>query len=131
MIEDHEVDALREIAIRIRSHAEQPQYGGFPGGDPRDFSPDPECCTADELERHRIACHEWEEGRGVDIGGPHIALDAHPDIEPDCIVRYADGSGHMTVNAYGLGVYTYRDDELVRLAQDLDDLVDRIRQVSP
>ena len=37
-------------------------YGFFPGGDPRAFTPDEECCSSEELENHRLACEAWDRG---------------------------------------------------------------------
>jgi hypothetical protein len=34
-------------------------YSPFTGGDPRNFSPDPECSTEEERQRHREACAAW------------------------------------------------------------------------
>ena len=78
-------------------------YGLFPGGDPRDFKPDPEVCTPEEIENHRLACIEWNEGRGVDRG-------------PSCFMN-GDGSA-WTGTGFGTGTYTYlsRETALVRAA---------------
>lgn len=35
-------------------------YGFFPGGDPHQFSPDPECSTEAERAYHAAACEEWK-----------------------------------------------------------------------
>lgn len=46
-------------------------YGAFPGGDPRDFTPDPECSTEAEREAHRRACargHEFDETNTIREG---------------------------------------------------------------
>ena len=126
MLDDHEVDALRAIADRIRGYAEQPTYGAFPGGDPREFCPDEECCTAEEMERYTADCAAWERGEGVDRGGPHLPLGAPSDVAPDVVVSGPEG-GWQTVHYYGLGTYSYRDEDLMRLAQDLDDVIDRVR----
>lgn len=111
---DEEIDALRAIADRVRLEAESVTYGWFPGGDPREFSPDPESSTDAELARHRADCEAWEAGEGVDRGGPHVPLG---DI------------GHLTLSAYGLGSYTWRDPVLLQLANDLDAWIDRVRQL--
>lgn len=37
-------------------------YGSFPGGDPRDFRPDPENAAA-ELQEHRGLCAAWDAGQ--------------------------------------------------------------------
>ena len=73
-----------------RGFLQDPIYGLFPGGDPRRFSPDIECCTPEEIARHKEACTEWDEGRGVDRG-------------PSCATM-GDGSA-WTGTGFGLGVY--------------------------
>lgn len=129
MITDEEFDFLRSIADRIRLESDQTSYGSFLGGDPREFSPDPECCTPEEMERHAADCASWEAGNHVDRGPNHLPLGTPTETPPDAIVHYRGGGGHITVNHYGLGVTTYQDPTLLKLAQDLDDVIDRIRQV--
>lgn len=68
-------------------------YGFFIGGDPRDFTPDPECSTEAERERHRLACDAWDRGEQVS--------------EPDCVER--DGV-RLTRCQFGLGTYEYPDE---------------------
>lgn len=36
-------------------------YGFFHGGDPRNFFPDGECCSPQEIENHKRACELWDE----------------------------------------------------------------------
>ena len=115
---DDDFDAMRAIADDIRREAESPMHGHFPGGDPREFSPDPESTTDAEMERYTADCAAWERGEPIDRGGPH-----HP------LVKDGEHVGHVTIAHYGLGVYTYRDEPTLKLAQDLDDWIDRARQV--
>jgi len=86
-------------------------YGHFPGGDPRAFSPDPECSTEAERAAHAAACAAWERGERPTIDGPHRPL---PDGE----------EGHMTVSGFGLGVYQVADEEA---ADALDQVCAAIR----
>jgi hypothetical protein len=67
-------------------------YGSFPGGDPRRFSPDPECSTEAERDAHRVACARWDAGYRDEY--PTHAL-------------YAEGGAvvHVNRSAFGLGVY--------------------------
>lgn len=37
----------------------EPVYGFPCVADPHDFSPDPECCSPDEVEAHRLACANY------------------------------------------------------------------------
>lgn len=66
-------------------------YGPFPGGDPRNFTPDEECCTPVEIAAWKAACAEWEAGTGTDAG-------------PGCST-FGDGSVWLGT---GFGVGTHR-----------------------
>jgi hypothetical protein len=76
-------------------------YGFFTGGDPRDFKPDFECCTADEITRWKEACQKWNDGEQLNCPGSHI------NITDD------DGKliGFCTKATFGIGVYLYVWDE--------------------
>lgn len=50
-------------------------YGGFPGGDPRDFEPDPECTTEAERELYAEHCALAEAGSSPYIGHTAGACD--------------------------------------------------------
>jgi hypothetical protein len=82
----------------------QYMYGLFPGGDPRKFIPDEECCTPEEIAAHAAACKEWDAGRGIDRG-------------PSCATN-GDGSA-WTGTGFGIGTYEYEYDE-----PDDEDLID-------
>jgi hypothetical protein len=47
----------------------QPSYGVFHGGDPNNFTPDPERSTGAERETHRLACEAWNQGETPEIPG--------------------------------------------------------------
>lgn len=70
-------------------------YGYYPGGDPRNFFPDNESCTSDELEAHRLACRAWDRGEQPDPGGAHIALGLPGEV-----------IGWVTRAYYGVGIYS-------------------------
>lgn len=71
-------------------------YGFFPGGDPRQFSPDPESCTEKELALHKEHCAAWDRG----------------ERPPVAISGFVGPNVHVTRSAYGLGTYTVDwDDE--------------------
>lgn len=76
---------------------EQWEYGLFPGGDPRDFRPDPDTCTDEEIARwyraYRAADRAEAEGRELD-----------GDCAPGCLLL-GDGSAWTGT---GLGVGEYR-----------------------
>lgn len=70
-------------------------YGFFPGGDPRRFSPDLECCTEEEIASHKAACERWEAGDATALPGSCIHGDG-------CII---------TLSGFGLGSYDYDADD--------------------
>jgi hypothetical protein len=64
-------------------------YGPFPGGDPREFVPDGDACTPEEIARWETACAAWDRG------------DATP-LPPGCST-FGDGSAARG-DGFGLGV---------------------------
>lgn len=64
-------EALAELRQYFESLAQETElgYGYFPGGDPRTFSPDPECSTESERAKHRRDCAKAEIGAYVEVGG--------------------------------------------------------------
>jgi hypothetical protein len=80
-------------------------YGYYPGGDPRNFSPDPECSTDEERAKHKAACEAWDRGETPDPGGPHIPI-GKPLPEGANVDAVNTYCGHVTVAHYGLGEYT-------------------------
>lgn len=132
MISDEEIDALRAIADSIRHEADTSHYGYFLGGDPREFTPDFEVCTVEEIERHKADCEAWERGGQVDRGGPHYELtDEDRKSIAEITGKECTAPGWKTVSNYGMGVQMLKDEALLKLAQDLDDWIDRARQVLP
>jgi hypothetical protein len=69
-------------------------YGHYLGGDPRHFTPDPECSTDQERAAHKAACELWDRGERVEF-------EAHRhEVNP------IDGGGIALVShdgAFGLG----------------------------
>lgn len=118
-------DGLREIADRVRSEGQSSGYGYFPGGDPRDFTCDPESCSDEEMQSHREACAAWEDGLCVDVGGAcHWYAGYATDVASRIVIK-------ITKPTYGVGVYITRDESMTKLAQELDDWIDKARQVMP
>lgn len=99
-------DALR-LAEPILREAAEPHagYGGFHGGDPRNFTPDPECSTDEEREKHRLACERWDRGEAT---AP----------EPDSHERHYNDAGemvrHVARAGFGLGTYVIHDENAER-----------------
>jgi hypothetical protein len=74
----------------------QPMYGFFNGGDPRDFHPDHESCTPEEIERHRQACEDAER------------LEANRNLPcPSGWVRTPEFTAHILRAPFGIGIYTF------------------------
>jgi hypothetical protein len=98
-------------------------YGGFNGGDPRDFHPDAECCSAKELEAHKKACELWDSAE---------AKGEKPSPERCPSGWIYDDSGkfvaHVLRMPYGIGIYQIRietefeaDDEQERMEERGDE----------
>jgi hypothetical protein len=79
-------------------------YGYYPGGDPRKFSPDPECSTDEERARWKAACEAWNRGETPDPGGPHIPIGSPLPAGAEPVLANLS-MGHVTVAHYGLGSY--------------------------
>lgn len=75
-------------------------YGAFPGGDPRNFTPDPECSTEVEREAHRRACALWDAGAN--------AFSADSPAHQWVVTDTPDGQlvMHVARGKFGLGTYT-------------------------
>lgn len=110
MTRDTVIGALVAARDYLR-HAANPEaiYGYYPGGDPRDFSPDPECCTAAELAAHKEACAAWERGERPQYEAHHHEMSQHGEA----VVSLS------FAGAFGLGVYQARD-------EDADDVLEQI-----
>ena len=89
--------ALREIA-----KDEDCQYGFFPGGDPRKFTPDGEDCTDAERAAHKEACRIWDEaeaaGRSMNPAEPSGSWLASDDGKTVM---------HILKANFGIGTYSY------------------------
>lgn len=72
-------------------------YGFFPGGDPRDFTPDFGDCSEKEITAWKEACQQWNEGKRVVCEGSHRWL---VDSKGNVI-------GTATVSSFGIGTYVY------------------------
>ena len=88
---EERIAALRgalERLLPLTDEFEYTLYGPFMGGDPRDFTPDEEMCTPEEISAWETACEEWNRGEGV-------------DREPGCQTM-GDGSA-VSGTGFGLG----------------------------
>lgn len=80
----------------LRAATPETSYSGFYGGDPRNFSPDPECSTETERTAHAAACAEWDKGNEI-------------TIEADRCMWLARMTERAPLCSFGLGVTTERD----------------------
>lgn len=111
------VDMLRGIAEELRSRqGDEVYYGGFRGGDPNNFSPDPECSTEEERAAHAEACKRWDAGE----------CDFLPD---SCLMSRATFGKDAKFNSFGLGMVTMRRGDVDELADELDRWIDKAREV--
>ena len=95
--------ALREIA-KDRAGG----YGYYAGGDPRDFCPDQECVTEQELANHKKACDEWTAAEAA----------AKPSPDAPCPSGWITPTIHITRAPFGIGSYSYPS-ESAQLAIDV------------
>lgn len=72
--QDEAVVELRDLLYDIRRASEDTHYGYFIGGDPNDFTPDPEASTEEERALHAKACAEFKAGRANPNPAPHCAF---------------------------------------------------------
>lgn len=102
----------RDLALALLARAEDeaasPVYGFFTGGDPRDFTPDPECSSDEERAAHKAAC----EARNADDAVPFL-----PGTEATATT--GDVYTHSTRAGFGLGTQIYRDPLMAALAAAL------------
>ena len=100
------IELLKKLEPYIREAAEPMQgYGNFLGGDPRTFSPDPieEGTTQEEWDSWMAACAAWNAGNCEPVKGAGETL------------RDEAGNwiGHVTWTRFGLGAYSYTDEQAV------------------
>lgn len=101
-----------ELLERAGSEAVDQVYGGFMGGDPRDFVPDEDCSSPEEREAHRVACEAWSRGEGQ-----QLPASSTWEVADNTVT-------HSTRNYFGLGVNTLRDPVMAALATALHSAMD-------
>ncbi len=75
-------------------------YGFFTGGDPRNFHPDGESCTQDELKNHKAACDLWNE---MEAEGKEPT----PEECPSGWTQLNGAKVHVLRAPYGIGMQSY------------------------
>lgn len=74
-------------------------YGFFHGGDPREFHPDYESCSEQEIANWKEACDKATE------------LESARDLPcPSGWIRTPEFTAHMLVTPFGIGTYTYKQE---------------------
>lgn len=77
-------------------------YGYFCGGYPRDFLPDYESCTPEEIENHRKACEEANRSEAA--------------ATLACPSGWA-GNVHILCAPFGIGGYIYKEPQYFQAAE--------------
>lgn len=93
-------------------------YGFFPGGDPRNFQPDFECATPDEITNHKRACEAAESGA--------VVVDSDGQWVGD-----GDLVAHITRCQFGLGTYTMPDERAQKFLDRMNAAVKQYRETFP
>lgn len=135
-------ESLLEVAEWLRDRAEETVYGMACTENPHDFSPDPECATPEEVERHRLACEAWDRGEHHALPYPltyHATREEAEAYLARCLQSGAaagtvfpetpEGTHpvHCHVLGWGVGSYVVRDEEMLRMADRLAALAGEVR----
>ncbi|MGB9781411.1 MAG: hypothetical protein ACPLSY_01835 [Moorellaceae bacterium] len=112
------LEVLFEVLPWLEEAAEEVHYGSPMCEDPRDFTPDPECCTEKEIAAWKEACRRAEAGEKVEI--PHHIWEK----DPDGTVR------HISYNPWGIGTSVIRNPELCALRDKVKALIGQLSQGS-
>jgi hypothetical protein len=73
-------------------------YGYFLGGDPRDFFPDSESCTPEEIKAHAEAVHKWNLNEANGVTNEDLPCKSGPMVINDTVVW-------ATASDFGIGGY--------------------------
>lgn len=103
-------------------------YGHFLGGDPRQFRPDEECCTPEELVAHKAACEAWDAGNEIDYDGETSRWEGGEEYFAPTSCGFATGRWettaviHYTQSPFGVGTQHYG------IYDDLEPLLKELRE---
>ena len=103
------IAVLQEVLPIVQDMVECDGYGFFIGGDPRKFTPDPECSTEQEQAKWKADCEAWDRGEQVDTSGN--------------VGRWVSEHMHIRPGGYGLGTYTFEDPQVVALVQRIKEAI--------
>lgn len=99
-------EAVHAALVYCQANVSCTSYGGFYGGDPRDFIPDSDNTEA-EIKAWEDACAAYEKP----LDNPHVS---QHDENGNLIL-------HISVNPFGYGITTYKDEDLAKLAKILEE----------
>ena len=112
------VDKLRQVLMVVLESLPpdyEDEYGHYMGGDPRDFTPDLESCTAEEIRAHAEAC------AAAAAGAPYEA-------QPHRHVLASTDTGILTFQSergsFGLGIRRVRNEPMAILRKLIQDALD-------
>jgi hypothetical protein len=127
---------ILDVVRFLYERSEETAYGPGPTEDPHDFTPDPECATPEEIERHRLACEAWARGDAMTLDAAWTGWPSEEEAKAyvrSCMERGAtaatiSGPGadphrwivHCHVGGWGFGTYTLRDPEMLEMARKLE-----------
>lgn len=105
----YHVENIRAAHAFFSEWAESPEYGNFPGGDPRLFLPDDP--SPAERAAHRAACEAWAAGDRTEHALPTV------NAEPMLVkgVTIEAGTAFCDGSPFGPGSFVRRDEEAIRL----------------
>lgn len=112
-------DVAQAVYELAREFAHGESYGHFGGGDPRDFTPDPDCSTEAERAAHKAACDTWNRGAGEPVEGAHDVR-----VEGDSVVVSSRA-------VFGLGVQVRRDPLLAAFCAEMKRAAKALKAESP
>lgn len=94
------------------------EYGYYMGGDPRDFTPDPDCCTAEEIKAHAVACAAANANEPFEAT-PHRHTLSEMDMGGSAILTFQSERG-----SFGLGIRRVRNAPVANLRKLIQDALD-------
>lgn len=109
---------LKRILPMVEAQTKQIGYGFFPGGDPREFTPDEECSTPEEQAKWKADCEAY--GKGEIGKQPSTGRGTHDE--------QGRLTSHLLVGGYGLGTYTYEDPEGAALVAEIREAIAELEQ---
>jgi hypothetical protein len=112
--------AWNAMARIVAEFAESESYGAFPGGDPREFEPDPDCSTDEERAAHQRDCEAMTAG-GQALMPPAHSWEEIPEMTLKDGTKVGGGFGHVARAGYGLGTYAIKDPDLMEALVALRD----------